>query len=146
MIHDDYAHYLWFYGKWLAKLIHDISMIGIEMKHLPVWDSYTFERFSSIWINPVFPLMFFRNKMWNDLNLIFWFSKFHLCALFSHRCILKNVIMMSLGIDSLQSMFIFFWSLLVLFLIFNFSLLCLRTSKILGWGSWQVPNFSYFCD
>ena len=70
MIHDDYAHYPWFYGKWLAKLIYDISMIGIEMKHLPVWNLYTFERFFSVWLNPVFPLMFFRNKMWNDLNLI----------------------------------------------------------------------------
>ena len=28
-------------------------------------------RFSSIWMHPVFPLVFFRNKMRNDLNLIF---------------------------------------------------------------------------
>ena len=26
LIHDDYANYLWFDGKWLAKLIYDISM------------------------------------------------------------------------------------------------------------------------
>ena len=57
--------------KWLAKLIYDISVIGIEMKHLPMWDLYTFERFLSIWMNPLFSLMFFRNKMQNDLNLIF---------------------------------------------------------------------------
>ena len=35
MIHNDYAHYPWFAGKWLAKLIYDI--FGIEMKHLLVW-------------------------------------------------------------------------------------------------------------
>jgi len=73
LIHDDYANYLWFDGKWLAKLIYDISMIEIEMENLLVWELYTFERFSSIWMHPVFPIMFFRNKMWIDLNLIFGF-------------------------------------------------------------------------
>jgi len=44
-IHDNYAIYLWFYGKWLEKLIYDISMIGIEMKHLFVWELYTLRGF-----------------------------------------------------------------------------------------------------
>ena len=83
LIHDDYAIYLWFDGKWFAKLIYDILVIGIEMKHLSVWKLYTFERFSSIWMNQVFSLMFFRKKMQIDLNLIFvlWISS--LCLNFS---------------------------------------------------------------
>ena len=51
MIHDDYSIYLWFDGKWLTKLIYDISVIGIEMKHLSVWELYTFERLFSVWVN-----------------------------------------------------------------------------------------------
>jgi len=27
LIHDDYAYYLWFDGKWLAKSIYDMSMV-----------------------------------------------------------------------------------------------------------------------
>ena len=73
LIDDNYAHYLWFDGKWLAKLIYDILVIRIEMKHLSVWELYTSERFSSVWMNLVFPLMFFRNKMRIDLNLIFYY-------------------------------------------------------------------------
>ena len=36
--------------------------VGIEMKQLYVWELYTFERFSSAWVNQVFSLMFFRTK------------------------------------------------------------------------------------
>jgi len=133
--------------KWLTKLIYNISMIRIEMKHLLVWDLYNFERFYSIWMHLVFPLMFFRNKMRNDLNLIFWFYGFHLCAFISHCCILKNVIMISLGIDSLQSMFIIFETYLFYtytIVICNFSLLCLRTSKIQGWRELISVIFQLF--
>ena len=69
-----FAHYLWFDGKWIAKLIYDILVIGIEMKHLLMWELHTFEGFSSVWMHPVFPLMFFRNKMWNDLKSHFFGS------------------------------------------------------------------------
>jgi len=97
MILDDYALYLWFDGKWFAKLIYDISVIEIEMKHLLVWELYTFERFSSVYVNQVFSLMFFRNKMRIDLNLI-WFCEIHLCVFISHYCILKNVVLISLEV------------------------------------------------
>ena len=45
MIRDDYAIYLWFDEKWLAKLIYDIWVIGIEMKHLPVRAIHLWEVF-----------------------------------------------------------------------------------------------------
>ena len=51
---------------------------------------------------------------------------------------LENVVPISLGIDSLQSMFIFFEAYLFYaytIVIYNFKILCLRRSKILGWGS-----------
>jgi len=147
LIHDDYAHYLWYDGKWFAKLIYDISMIGIEMKHLSVWELYNIERFSSIWMHSVFPPMFFRNKMRIDLNLIFLFCEFPFCAFNSHCCILKNVVLISLGIDSLQSMFTSFKSYLFYtytIVICNFSLLCLRTRKILGWGELISAKFQLF--
>ena len=75
MIHDDYTLCLWFDGNWLAKLIYDISVIEIEMKHLPVWELYTFERFSSIWMNRVFSLMFFRKK-WKLILISFGYVNF----------------------------------------------------------------------
>ena len=113
--------------------------VGIEMKHLLVWELYTFERFSSIWVNRVFSLMFFRNKMRIDLNLI-WFYEFHLYAFISHCCVLKNVVLITLEVDSLHRMFIVFGveKLKRFYIVIRsfLSIFCLRTSKILGWGSW----------
>jgi len=90
LIHDDYVIYLWFDGKWLEKLIYDISVIGSGMKHLHVWELYTFERFSSVWMHPMFPLMFFRRKMQIDLYLIFGYVNFIFVLSFLIFFILKK--------------------------------------------------------
>jgi len=63
------------------------------MTHLPVWDLYTFERFFSVQINPVFHLMFFRNKMQNNLNLIFGFGNSILVLSFLIVAFLKEMLL-----------------------------------------------------
>ena len=100
--------------------------VEIEMKYLPVLELYTFERFSSIWVNQVFSLVFFRNKMRIQLYLTI-------------EC-LKNFVPITLEVDSLQIMFIVlmwkYWSVLYIYTIvrsFHF-ILCLRTSKVLNWA------------
>ena len=84
MIHDDYAHYLWLDGKLLAKLILWHLWLKLRWNTFLEWDLYTFERFSSIWISPLFLLIFFINKIRNDINLIFLVMKIpSLCFHFS---------------------------------------------------------------
>ena len=100
MIHDDYALYIWFDGKWIAKIDLWHISVGIGMKHLPVWELYNFERFSSVWVNRVFSLIFFRNKIWINLNLI-WFYEFHLFHYIFHCCIMKNVVLITLEVNSI---------------------------------------------
>lgn len=117
-------------GNDLQKLIYDLLVIGIEMIlnliflwwGFPLCENYTpLMRFSSAWMHPVFPLIFFRNKMWNDLKSHFWFCELHLCAFLSHCCILKNIVLIKLEIDSFKKHFHnFFWSTLILFLFLFF--------------------------
>ena len=103
------------------------------MKHFPVWDLYSFERFSSVWMNPMFPLMFFRNKMWNDLNLIFG-SKNSIFALSFLVVHFWKMLCFRNKACSYSLKHILFYTYTIA--ICNFSVLCLRISKVLGWGKY----------
>ena len=102
-----------------------------------LWELYIFEMFSSIfeWIR-CFLLCFLETKC-KLIIISFWLCEIHLCSFISHCCILKHVVLISLGIESLKSLFIAFEAYLFYtstIIIFSFSILCLRTSKILVWG------------
>ena len=116
--------------------------VGIEMKRLHVWKLFTFERFSFVEVNQVFCLMFFRNKMQIDLNLI-WFYEFHLCALISYCWVFGKCCSDHFGgwffanhvhrfcCRNIEAFLYYTYT----FVIWSFiSILFLRTSKIIGLG------------
>ena len=138
MIHDDYVLYLWFDGKWIAKLIHDISVLELRWNtclcknYTPLRDFPLFE-----WIR-CFLLCSLETKCklilisFGSVNFIFVLS-------FLTIEYLKNVVLITLEVDSLQVMFIVFGVEIlkhfythIIVICSCFSILCLRTNKILG--------------
>ena len=116
--------------------------VGIEMKHLSVWELYIFEKFPSIWVNQVFSLIFFINKMRIDLDLI-WFSEFYLCAFISHCWVFEKCCFGHFGGWFFANHIHSFWCRNIeAFLYYTYtivirsflSILCLRTRNILSWG------------
>jgi len=96
----------WFDGKWIAKLIYDVSVLELRWNTF-LCDNYTLLRFSSIWVNQVFSFMFFRKKC--ELILIsFGFLNFIFVLSFLIVECLKSVVLIILEVDSLQIMFIVF--------------------------------------